>query len=230
MNKLLLGFLIFISCISCHKELKITESKDIIKRETKNILVNIKISNFTSNIDKTKAELSAFNILRNVELNKYADTLENEANSLLKELSTSEQGRPSWKYSIYVEDTILSMNPLGIISLLQTECVFTGGAHPNTITKSYNYSLVYHKLLKKEDILGSTHPENLNKLLLESFTKHNKYNIELFEKPTLELADAIGVTKDQIIFVYNRYTLACYAVGDIKIKIDKSKLIDFLKI
>jgi len=230
MNKLLLAFFIFISCISCHKELKITESKDIIKRETKSILVNIKISNFTANTDKTKEELAIFNTLRNTELNKYADTLENEANNLLKKLSTSEQGIPSWKYSLYVEDTILSMNPLGLISLLQTECVFTGGAHPNTITKSYNYSLVNHRLLKKEDILASTHPENLNKLLLESFKKHDKNNIQLFEKPTLELADAIGITKNQIIFVYNRYTLACYAAGDIKIKIDKSELIDFLKI
>jgi len=230
MKKLLLVFVAFVLFTSCNKEIKITKSKDIIKRESENMVVNINISNFTANLSKIKAELTDFNSLRNVRLNKYADTLENEANNTIKELAASPYGKPSWKYSIYVEDSVLSINPKGIISVLQTECVFTGGAHPNTITKSYNYSLVNHKLLKKEDILGSTHPENLNKLLLESFRNQYKDSIQLFENPTLELADAIGISKDQIIFVYNRYTLACYAAGEIRIKIDKSKLIDFLKI
>ena len=95
MKKLLLVFFAFILFTSCDKEIKITKSKDIIKRESENIVVNINISNFTANQSKIKAELTDFNTLRNVELNKYADTLENEANNTIKELADSPYGKPS---------------------------------------------------------------------------------------------------------------------------------------
>jgi len=212
--------ILLITGISCNHHSDITAIKETVKNETKNIVVNIKISKFRSSNRRTNKNLSQFNNFRQKELNEYADTLKSQANEVLNDLETNNKyGRPSWKYGLYVTDTVMVMIPESFISILQTESTFTGGAHPNNIIKNYNYDLRNNKLLKKSDIINLQDSIKINKLLYNAFSTQNKYNIELFEQPTLKLADAIAITPDSIIFVYNQYTLACYAAGVIKINV-----------
>jgi len=222
---ILSAFIQLITCISCQQHSEITAIKETVKNETKNIVINIEISKFTCSHRKTNKNLSKFNDFRQKELNEYADTLKSQANEVLKDLETNNKyGRPSWKYGLYVTDTVMVMIPESFISILQTESTFTGGAHPNNIIKDYNYDIKNNKLLKKSDIINLQDSIRINKLLKEAFITQNKYNIELFEQPSLKLADAIAITPDSIIFVYNQYTLACYAAGAIEIKVSQKLL------
>jgi len=213
------AFILMLTGISCQHHSKITSIKENVKKETKNIVINIKISKFKGNNRKGNKNLSEFNDLRQKELDQYADTLSSQADKDLKELETNNKyGRPSWKYGLYVTDTVM-MIPEYFISILQTESTFTGGAHPNNLIKDYNYDIKNNKLLKKGDIINLKDSVKINKILRNKFKAQNKYDIELFEQPSVKLADAIAITQDSIIFVYNQYTLACYAAGPIEIKI-----------
>jgi len=219
------AFILMLTGISCQHHSKITSIKETINNETKNIVVNINISKFKADGRRENKKLSAFNNLRQKELDQYSDTLTSEANKLLKDLETNNKyGRPSWKYGLYVTDTVMMMIPEYFLSILQTESTFTGGAHPNNIIKDYNYDIKNNKLLKKGDIINLKDSVKINKILRNKFKVQNKYDIELFEQPSVKLADAIAITPDSVIFVYNQYTLACYAVGPIKIKISQKKI------
>ena len=213
--------LVLIALTSCNQQSTLSRSTYIQDEETKNIVLDIQITTFISDNHKVNKELETFNTLRTSQLKENADTLRLEATEYLEESEKSEYGRPAWKYSYYVTDTLMNLTPGNMISVLQTESIFTGGAHPNTFYKSYNYDLKKHKLLDKKDLFNTTDSKELNAILYKTFKEQDKFDIELFNKPTLKLADAICVTKDQIIFVYNPYTLACYAAGAIEIKIDK---------
>ena len=220
------AFILLLTGISCQHHSEITSIKNIVNNETKNIVVNIKISKFSSNNKKENKKLSAFNNLRQKELDQYSDTLKSQADKDLKELENNKYGRPSWKYGLYVTDTVIMMIPKYFLSILQTESTFTGGAHPNNLIKNYNYDIKNNKLLKKRDIINLKDSIKINKILYNKFKAQNKYNIELFEQPSVKLADAIALTPDSIIFVYNQYTLACYAAGPIKIKISQKLIGD----
>ena len=220
------AFILLLTGISCIHHSKIISIKENVKKETKNIVVNIKISKFSSNNKKENKKLSAFNNLRQKELDQYSDTLKSQADKDLKELENNKYGRPSWKYGLYVTDTVIMMIPKYFLSILQTESTFTGGAHPNNLIKNYNYDIKNNKLLKKGDIINIKDSIKINKILYNKFKAQNKYNIELFEQPSVKLADAIALTPDSIIFVYNQYTLACYAAGPIEIKISQNLIGD----
>jgi len=214
------AFILLLTAISCQHNSKITSIKKNIKTETKNIVVNINISKIKASSRRENKKLSTFNDLRQKKLDQYSDTLTSQADKDLKELETNNKyGRPSWKYGLYVTDTVMMMIPEYFISILQTESTFTGGAHPNNLIKDYNYDIKNNKLLKKGDIINLKDSVKINKILRNKFKAQNKYDIELFEQPSVKLADAIAITQDSIIFVYNQYTLACYAAGPIEIKI-----------
>ncbi|MFA6831189.1 MAG: DUF3298 domain-containing protein [Bacteroidaceae bacterium] len=221
-------FLVLFLFASCSKPVKISTDTFVQNEETKDIELDTKLTIFSSNNSKVNAELESFNTLRIKQVKEDGDTLKDEAITSLQELEQSEYGRPEWKYSYYVTDSLVSLDPKSIISLLQIESSFAGGAHPNTIYKAYNYDLKTHKLLNREDIFNDLDSNELNTIIYNTFQKHNSYNIELFNNPTLKSADAICLTKDQIIFVYNPYTLACYAAGVITIDVDKALISKYI--
>ena len=218
------------TCVSCKQGENIKFSKDIHKRESKNIVSNIQITKFSSDSKKLNKELMSFNASRMRMLISYVDTLKADADDCFASIDTVNFERPSWKYGLYVSDTVVSIIPNKIISVLQTESTFTGGAHPNNITKSYNYDLVGHRFMEVSDIINMKDSMRVNELLRSTFKANNKFNIELFDEPSLEKLDAIGVTSDSVIFIFNQYTLACYAAGVIKIEVQRSDLGDALKI
>lgn len=222
--------LVALTCVSCEQDESIKSTKVIRKRETKDFVSNIQISKFNSGRKEVNKELLSFNAMRLRELMSYVDTLKTEAEACFASMDTVNFDRPSWKYSLFVRDTVLSIISNKIISVLQTESTFTGGAHPNNINKSYNYDLQKHRLLELSDIINMKYSSRVNALLRSEFKANNKFNIELFDEPSLEKLDAIGVTSDSIIFIFNQYTLACYAAGVIKIEVQRSDLGDALKI
>lgn len=213
---------------SCNQQAILSQKVYTQKEETKNIELDIQVTTFSSSTTDVKKELDAFNTQRINQLKEYTDTLESEAIECLEDLEKSEYGRPGWKYNCYVRDTVMNATAGDMISILQTECIFTGGAHPNTFHKAYNYSLKEHKLLDKKELFNAIDPTQLNAILYKTFKEQDKSAIELFNKPTLKSANAICVAKDQIIFVYNPYTLACYADGTIKIKVDKKQIAKYI--
>lgn len=220
------AFILMLTDISCQHHSKIISIKENVNKETKNIVININISKFTGNNRKENKNLSKFNKLRQKELDQYSDTIKSQADRDLTEIGNNKYGRPSWKYGLYVTDTVIIMIPGYFISILQTESTFTGGAHPNNLIKDYNYDIKNNKLLKKGDIINLKDSVKINKILRNKFKAQNKYDIELFEQPSVEIADAIALTRDSVIFVYNQYTLACYAAGPIKIKISQNLIGD----
>lgn len=221
--------LVLVALTSCNQQSTLSKSTYIQKEETEYINLDIQITTFNSTNSDVKKELDKFNTLRTNELKEYADTLRFEATECFEDLNVNEYEKPAWKYSYNVTDTLMNFTAGDMISVLEAESIFTGGAHPNTFYKAYNYDLKKHKLLNKKDLFNTTDPKELNAILYKIFKEQDTLDIELFNKPTLKSTDAICVTKDQIIFVYNCYTLACHAAGPIKIKVDKKLIIKYLK-
>ena len=220
--------LVLLCFTSCSQPVKIKSDIRVQNQETKDLELNTKMTLLSSENKKVNTDLESFNTLRIRQVKEYADTLRQEATACFLELAQSKYGRPEWKYSYYVRDTLINVNPKSIISILQTESTFAGGAHPNTIYKAYNYDLKKHRVLSKKDIFKTSDSKELNTILYNTFQNQNSLEIELFNKPTLETADAVCLTENQIIFVYNPYTLACYAAGVIKIRVNKSLISKYI--
>ena len=117
-----------------------------------------------------------------------------------------------------------------IISLLQTDNIYCGGAHPNYVQKAYNFDLKTQRLLTLNDIL---HPEAghvlLDQILIQLeqklstfesigfFSDYQKIVIDLFAEETLT---PYWYFSDHGLVVYfNCYEIAPYAAGIIKVEL-----------
>jgi hypothetical protein len=108
----------------------------------------------------------------------------------------------------------------------------TGGAHPNTFVNYYSFNLTDGKQLKLSDIFKTGTENKLNPIAEKLFREEKKISpVEplnklgyWFKENKFKLNDNFGVLKNGIVFHFNAYEIAPYAMGHTEIFIPKKEL------
>ena len=123
----------------------------------------------------------------------------------------------------------------GYINYIMDFFEFTGGAHPY----SYKSVLTFDSADGNEVTLDKIMKENYEEALLPLITqalmeKFNVATIEELDKIIFNHADLyvsknVILGEDRITFIYNKYEIAPYAIGEILLEIEYNKLKEVLK-
>lgn len=107
-----------------------------------------------------------------------------------------------------------------IINYRLVEDVFTGGAHPCTITTILRFNATTGDFIPLEDLFPYPQQRQLQELLLEQLMKMNQARSleDLHQKGILEMSDMFisnnfALREDSLEFYYNEYDIAPYAYG-----------------
>lgn len=119
------------------------------------------------------------------------------------------------------------------VTYQQNDFIFTGGAHPNHGTQYYTFSLKTGKLLTEKDLFNLTaaNKEAIKQLLLKQLQQYcdtAKLDMQTLDIQALTLNGNFLIKESNIVFHYNPYEIAPYAVGDIDIEIPSYMLHDYL--
>ena len=125
----------------------------------------------------------------------------------------------------------------GYLSYIVTREEYTGGAHPNTYHYILNFDTKTGDKLEFHDIFKEGCEEQLTAMLLEALMKQANVSTldELRESGYLYfdmdmfIPNNFVLGNDGVRFLYNRYEIACYAMGDISITLDYKTLKDIMK-
>lgn len=114
---------------------------------------------------------------------------------------------------------------------------FTGGAHPNSYYTVLNFNSMTGEEIVLQDILKEEYEEPLTALLVNTLATDLQVDDSegirskgyLYPNADMYISNNYILEKEQIVFIYNKYDIAPYAVGDIMIKISYEQLKDLLK-
>ena len=119
------------------------------------------------------------------------------------------------------------------VTTIKAEIFFqTGGAHPNAFVNYYSFELNSGKRLKLSDIFKPEQRSKLNKIAETVFRKEKNIPPDKslkefgywFENNKFVLNDNFGILKDGIVFHFNAYEIAPYAMGHTEIIIPTEKI------
>jgi hypothetical protein len=124
----------------------------------------------------------------------------------------------------------------GYISYIMTQEEYYGGAHPTTFTTIANFDSKTGAEINLSDIFKEGYEEILYTKLIDKLLEDNDASTieELCQKGyTLDIDFFITnnfiLGQDSITFLYNRYEIAPYAMGDILISLDYKTLKEIMK-
>nr|WP_255552061.1 DUF3298 and DUF4163 domain-containing protein [Roseivirga sp. E12] len=157
------------------------------------------------------------------------DELSAEYTSILEEYPDY-----SASWSMEVNSDIIYQDS-SFISVASTIYSYTGGAHPNQYQVYRSYDLQTGKAITLSDILSSGFEEELNQAAEIEFRmlKEIPPNEELkdrgyfFEGGTFVLNDNFAIINKSLIFYFNPYEIAPYAVGSTELEL---KLTDYINL
>ncbi|CCH55444.1 hypothetical protein BN8_04703 [Fibrisoma limi BUZ 3] len=117
-----------------------------------------------------------------------------------------------------------------ILSVKVSTYAYTGGAHPNSSTSLYTFDRATGKPLALADLVTDT--TALISIVEKAFRKHQEllpqYNLEergyFLRDGKFFLPANVGVVRDGLLFYYNPYEIAAYAVGPIEVTVPYSQL------
>lgn len=149
----------------------------------------------------------------------------------------SESGIPPGMMGCYCDikgSTVSGYN--GYISYIMTQEEYYGGAHPTTFTTIACFDPATGAEITLKDIFKEGYEETLCTMLIDKLMKDNNVSTidELCNKGySLDIDFFITnnfiLAQDSITFLYNRYEIAPYAMGDILISLDYTTLKEIMK-
>ena len=226
---ILLACVLMASTISsCKKSNEIISKQHDFNIESDYVVTDLRITELTSKNLDIKNELSKFNVKRESCLVRYTNALIARAKTEYKDLIDKGEKIPD-KFHYFVRDSIYTLIPNGIISVVQYESTATATETLKVRIKAYNYNLFTHNFLHKTDIFEDIDTTSLNQLIFETLNEQNIGNIALSKQPSVKLANALAMTTNKIVLFYNPGKIAGISYGIIKITIPKSKLSGYLK-
>lgn len=124
-----------------------------------------------------------------------------------------------------------------ILSLSFYEYVFSGGAHPNSATQYYNFDLSTGKRIGLDDLFTEGYRDELNRVgeyhfrMLRRIPEEEKLEDQgfYFETEGFSLNDNFAINGQELIFYFNSYEIAPYAMGPTEIHIPLYELSEYLK-
>lgn len=147
-------------------------------------------------------------------------------------MDEQEMNSPSWNYSQSLH-CILRYNAQDIVAIEQSYYSFLGGAHGNYYSTFLNIDMLQNKSLQLSDVLNID-SASLQKILETSFRKDYHLPITkpltgiLFD-PYLATTDNFYISEKGLLFVYNPYEVAAYAVGQINVFVSYTQLNKYLR-
>jgi hypothetical protein len=130
--------------------------------------------------------------------------------------------------------TIVSGSFGNILTVQTTEETYTGGAHGSYRISFYNIDLKENKLLTEDNLFKAGSTAQLTALIMEALQNEygDKLDNMLFDKNDVRPNGNFYINKDKIVYVYNQYEIAPYAVGVIEapIPMEKAKELMMLEI
>lgn len=151
---------------------------------------------------------------------------------------------PPWYNHEYSITSELSLARDSIYNYAVTNYQFTGGAHPSTFTNWTNINANTGKELKKTDVFT----EGSDEKIIELITNHLLTDINnrlktdtitslqglrdngMLLNIDLYVPDNFLVTDEGVKFLYNRYEIAPYAMGDFQMNIPYAEIENLMKI
>lgn len=165
-------------------------------------------------------------------------TLEKLADNYFKDYETMKSDNPDWGLSFAFESAgFVTYNKGNTVTVEINTYMFTGGAHPNTYNVYFVFDSETGKRLRVKDVFVKGFEPGLNKLIEKKYREFrgisdkerlDSENGMLFENH-IEFNDNFGLLKDGVIFYYNSYEIAAYAVGPSELKFTYKELADLLR-
>ena len=161
----------------------------------------------------------------------------------LKKGITKEEMPPWYNYQYNITSE-LSIARDSIYNYAVTNFQFTGGAHPNTFAKWTNINANTGKELKKSDIFVENSDEEIIKLIGKHLLEEANKRLETDTISSLQGLEENGIllnvdlyvpenfliTNEGVKFLYNRYDIAPYVVGDFQLNIPYAEIENLMKI
>ncbi|OEK06947.1 DUF3298 and DUF4163 domain-containing protein [Roseivirga misakiensis] len=177
-----------------------------------------------------------FNIFEYAFISDKPDSFE----SLISELSTAYEDvlkdLPEYKasWSMEVNSDIIYQDS-AFISVASTIYSYTGGAHPNAYQVYRSYDLATGDPIQLSDILSVGYERELNDAaeiefrMLKEIPPSQALKVKgyYFENGKFELNDNFAIINKSLIFYFNPFEIAPYAVGPTELEL---KLTDYVKL
>ena len=121
---------------------------------------------------------------------------------------------------------------LGILSLKYFYYFYTGGAHPNSTVKYFNFDINTGCILTLKDLFIPGFETELNKIAEKEFRKEKKLSPDedlekagfQFEDNQFKVNDNFAVTTEGLKFHFNDYEIASYSRGPTRLEISYEAL------
>jgi hypothetical protein len=107
----------------------------------------------------------------------------------------------------------INTNHNNILSVDISNGSYTGGAHPNSWSTTYNFDIRTGEVIKLKDILIDGGEEQLQKLAEKLFVKNNGREGWDFEEGKFPLAVNFSINTGGLYFFYNSYEIGSYVMG-----------------
>lgn len=153
-------------------------------------------------------------------------------------INSRENDMPAvWFYNYYIANSDVEKGYKGYINYIIMWEEFTGGAHPNSFYTVLNFNPKTGEEIVLSDILKENYEEPLTDILIKNLARQLQVdNIEeikekgyLYQDNEMFISNNFILDSEKIVFIYNRYEIAPYALGDIMITVTYDELKDLLK-
>ena len=178
--------------------------------------------------------------------NEYIRNYRKEINNLYqteKDKKSSIYEIPNWYNRTYSLVTFIEEGYKGIINISANFFVDMGGAHPNQWGKWMNFDYTSGKQLKKEDVFPISRQEDIEQILFDHlmlmlsnlYPDENLKTLEdlqqkgFLQSTNMYIPDNFLLSKEAVLFLFNRYDIAPYSAGEIIIKVPYEKIGSYFK-
>lgn len=232
------------SCYELHESYKLSNTANDSPTLTIDIslpVINTGNSSTNENINRTIAYTLFESQETSIEkvCNEFVETRKNEYMEFLPDyLNDKDSEMPMvWLNNSYNISGEVKIGYKDYINYIILWDEFTGGAHPNSYYTVLNFDPATGEEVVLQDILKENYEEPLTELLISTLAadlevedyegiKEKGY---LYPNADMYISNNYILEKEQIVFIYNKYDIAPYAVGDITISISYDNIKDLLK-
>ena len=179
-------------------------------------------------------------------MNVYIRNYRNEVGTLYqadKAKATSGEAIPQWYDQTYSLVTFVEEGHAGTVNASANWFVDMGGAHPNQWSRWMNFDFVTGKPLRKQDVFKAEAKQDIESLLLDKLIRqqaeqHPEENVTSLEDlqklgflqmTNMYIPDNFLLSKEAVLFLFNRYDIAPYSAGEIVIKVPYEEIGQWIK-
>ena len=158
--------------------------------------------------------------------------------------AASEEEIPGWYQQTYSLVTFVEEGNGGTVNASADYYVDMGGAHPNQWSRWMNFDFATGKYLSKEEVFLPSAKADIESLLLDKLIRlqaeqHPEENVSTLEDlqkfgflqmTNMYIPDNFLLSKEAVLFLFNRYDIAPYAAGEIVIEVPYEEIGPYLRL